>query len=446
MATNIDNNLKILLKKIYDEIAKKGGETSVSDHDYKRTEIDALICKGLVSKIDASTLEGWAYILRPTYEGEKACEEEKNPLRKKVEELISHGEEIGSKESHPSARGCNNIVSGPLFDKWMGEINIFNERYLKNHPLHNSIYSTYFHRQNKESSYDDMMGHLRALEADEEFLGVFENTNEEEKTMGNKAIAQMLLEDIDRCKSFLENPSDEDYGRSVYDEITGRYDSIISEFGKGLYQYFDEQHFYDPEISGETLKYNLKKLMNKMETYAALKYPTANLLDKNQISVRMPDENSSNKQISNKVFIVHGHDNEAKQEMARTLERAGFEAIILHEQPDGGRTIIEKIEKYTDVAFAVVLYTECDLGRAKDDDVEDEKYRARQNVVFEHGYLIGKLGRSNVCALVKGNVETPGDISGVVYTMMDANGAWKMQLGNNMKDVGIDVDLNKLCR
>ena len=446
MAANIDNNLKILLKKIYDEIAKKGGETSVSDHDYKRTEIDALICKGLVSKIDASTQEGWAYILRPTYEGEKTCEEEKNPLRKKVEELISHGEEIGSKESPPSAKGGNNIVSGSLFDIWMGEINIFNERYLKNHPLHNSIHSTYFHCQNKESSYDDMMGQLRALEADEEFLSVFENTNGEEKAMGNKAIAQMLLEDIDRCKSFLENPSDEDYGRSIYDEITGRYDSIIPDFGKGLYQYFEEQHFYDPEISGETLKYNLKKLMNKMETYTVLKYPTANLLDKNQISVRMPDENSSNKQISNKVFIVHGHDNEAKQEMARTLERAGFEAIILHEQPDGGCTIIEKIEKNTDVAFAVVLYTECDLGRAKDDDVEDEKYRARQNVVFEHGYLIGKLGRSNVCAMVKGNVEIPGDISGVVYTMMDANGAWKMQLGNNMKDVGIDVDLNKLCR
>lgn len=132
--------------------------------------------------------------------------------------------------------------------------------------------------------------------------------------------------------------------------------------------------------------------------------------------------------------------------MARTLEKAGFKAIILHEQPDGGRTIIEKIEKYTDVAFAVVLYTECDLGRSKNDDAKTEKYRARQNVVFEHGYLIGKLGRSRVCAFVKGDVETPGDISGVVYTIMDSSGAWKMQLGNNMKDVGIDVDLNKLCR
>lgn len=85
-------------------------------------------------------------------------------------------------------------------------------------------------------------------------------------------------------------------------------------------------------------------------------------------------------------------------------------------------------------------------GRAKEDDAEDEKYRARQKVVFVYGYLIGKLERSNVCALVKGNVETLGDISRVVYPMMDEIGAEKMQLENNMKDVGIDVDLNKLCR
>lgn len=147
--------------------------------------------------------------------------------------------------------------------------------------------------------------------------------------------------------------------------------------------------------------------------------------------------------ISNKVFIVHGHDETAKIDTARVLEKADFEAIILHEQADGGLTIIEKIEKYTDVDFAVVLYTECDKGRAKEEPVDDEKYRARQNVVFEHGYLIGKLGRNKVCALVKGNVETPGDISGVVYTPMDTAGAWKLHLFKNMKEAGLNVDYNK---
>lgn len=147
----------------------------------------------------------------------------------------------------------------------------------------------------------------------------------------------------------------------------------------------------------------------------------------------------------NKIFIVHGHDNEAKLEMARTLEKGGFEAVILHEQASYGETIIEKIETYTDVAFAVVLYTPCDMGRSKDAPVSDEKKRARQNVVFEHGYLIGKLGRNRVCALVKGDIEIPGDISGVIYITMDNAGAWKMALASEMKHAGLQVDMNKFC-
>lgn len=145
----------------------------------------------------------------------------------------------------------------------------------------------------------------------------------------------------------------------------------------------------------------------------------------------------------NRVFIVHGHDETIKSQMARTLEKAGFEAIILHEQADGGRTIIEKIEAFTDVDFAVVLYTECDIGRSKNAPISDERFRARQNVVFEHGYLIAKLGRNKVCALVKGDVETPGDISGVVYTPIDDTETWKIQLFKNMKEAGLNVDMNK---
>lgn len=148
--------------------------------------------------------------------------------------------------------------------------------------------------------------------------------------------------------------------------------------------------------------------------------------------------------MSKKVFIVHGHDETAKVTVARFLDKAGFEPIILHEQANLGKTIIEKLDYYTDVDFAIVLYTECDLGRAKEENVDKERYRARQNVVYEHGYLIGKLGREKVFALVKGDVETPGDISGVVYTQMDGMGAWKMDLARDMKAVGLPIDMNAL--
>lgn len=276
---------------------------------------------------------------------------------------------------------------------------------------------------------------LKALALDNDFWRAIETMEKTTAEGSRKTIDQMLSEDIYRCEQYLKNPDDESVGQELYIEITGRYDSIISGFGNGLYQYVAEYHFYDSEIDCETLKYNLMLLLNKMLSFQAVK----------AVAVKSNPEQEG-KKMSNKVFIVHGHDNEAKQEMARTLEKGGFDPIILHEQPDSGRTIIEKIERYSDVCYAVVLYTECDKGRDKNKPIEQERNRARQNVVFEHGYLIGKLGRDHVSAIVKGDVETPGDIDGVIYTPMDVAGAWKINLAKNMQDVGLPVDMNKFCR
>lgn len=143
-----------------------------------------------------------------------------------------------------------------------------------------------------------------------------------------------------------------------------------------------------------------------------------------------------------KVFIVHGHDQLLKSEVARLIEKLGFEAVILHEQPDESDTIIEKLEKYSDVKFAVILYTGCDFGMTKDNKIV--KNRPRPNVIFENGYFYGKLGRNRVNVLVKGDVEKPGDLSGIVYTEIDELGAWKTKLVRNMKNAGLNVDANLL--
>jgi predicted nucleotide-binding protein len=141
-----------------------------------------------------------------------------------------------------------------------------------------------------------------------------------------------------------------------------------------------------------------------------------------------------------KVFIVHGRDNETKQEVARFIEKVGLQSIILHEQASAGMTIIEKIERYSNEAdFALVLYTPCDHGRGAHETKIAPKNRARQNVVFEHGYLMAKLGRENVCALVKGEIETPNDISGVVYVSFDAQGAWKSDVSKELTACGYVV-------
>lgn len=143
-----------------------------------------------------------------------------------------------------------------------------------------------------------------------------------------------------------------------------------------------------------------------------------------------------------RVFIVHGHDELTKTKTARFIEKLGFEAVILHEQANKGMTIIEKIEANTDVGFAVVLYTADDRGNTEAAAAKGElNLRARQNVVFEHGYLIAKLTRSRVVPLVSGRVELPSDISGVVY-VDDAN--WKIEIAKEMKGAGYPVDFNKI--
>ena len=151
-------------------------------------------------------------------------------------------------------------------------------------------------------------------------------------------------------------------------------------------------------------------------------------------------KNEQNSNIKNKVFIVHGHDNEIKQEVARFIENIGLEVVILHEQANSGMTIIEKIEFHTnEIGFAIILYTPCDKGRGAEETKIEARNRARQNVVFEHGYLIAKLGRKNVCGLVKGKIELPSDIDGVVYIDFDLSGAWKYRVLKEIKNCGYTV-------
>lgn len=131
-----------------------------------------------------------------------------------------------------------------------------------------------------------------------------------------------------------------------------------------------------------------------------------------------------------KVFIVHGHDDKLKFQVYQFLIEEEFEPVILHLQANDGDTIIEKLERhFTDISYAIILYTACDEGRS----VKETGFRsrARQNVVFEHGYLLSKLGRENVSALVSDGVETPGDMSGVVYIQESSD--WRYSLLRELK-------------
>jgi predicted nucleotide-binding protein len=148
------------------------------------------------------------------------------------------------------------------------------------------------------------------------------------------------------------------------------------------------------------------------------------------------------KPASRRVFIVHGHDREAKEQLARVLERLGLAPVILHEQPNRGRTIIEKFEANAeDIAFAVALLTPDDVGAKRGQEVQP---RARENVLFEAGYFVGALGRHNVVLLRKPEVAPPSDLAGVLCIEMDEGGGWIVELAKELRAAGVDVDLNLL--
>ena len=157
--------------------------------------------------------------------------------------------------------------------------------------------------------------------------------------------------------------------------------------------------------------------------------------------ISAPTAGANGPETTNEVFVVHGRDDGAKETVARFLTKLGLEPIVLHEQPNQGRTIIEKFEQYATVGFAIVLLT-------PDDSCTDthqpgsSKPRPRQNVILELGFFLGKLGRDRTCALRKGDVEMPSDYNGILYISMDDQEAWKMKLVRELKQAGLDVDAN----
>ncbi len=138
--------------------------------------------------------------------------------------------------------------------------------------------------------------------------------------------------------------------------------------------------------------------------------------------------------LSNKVFVVHGHDEVAKSSLEIFLSEIGLEPVVLHRQADEGQTIIEKFEKHSDVGYAFILLTPDDVSYLKSedtlpDDQRKKEYRARPNVIFEFGFFVGRLGRKRVCCLYTGDVVLPSDVSGMIYK----------QYNNNIEEVAYSI-------
>ncbi|MBA7484030.1 hypothetical protein ES707_19550 [subsurface metagenome] len=146
----------------------------------------------------------------------------------------------------------------------------------------------------------------------------------------------------------------------------------------------------------------------------------------------------------NSVFLVHGHNDSARETVARFLEKLGLDTIILHEKPNLGRTIIEKFVEYSNVGFAVVLMTADDIGGIINCSTNEMRPRTRQNVILELGFFIGALGRNRVCALFQEGIEMPSDYQGVLFVPYDGGGNWRFEIAREMKSAGLSIDMNRV--
>lgn len=195
------------------------------------------------------------------------------------------------------------------------------------------------------------------------------------------------------------------------------------------------QHWY---YAGSKLVANIRKLTTSVIIPFARDFKTyvESLRSVSTVAVEPSD--------LHRVFIVHGHEEAPRETVARFLATIGLAPVILHEQANKGMTIPEKLAAYANVGFAVVLLTPDDEGRVK--EAAELHFRARQNVILELGYFVGRLGRDRVCALLKGQVELPSDYVGVVYTPFDEGGSWRQKLAQELEAAGYDIDWNKVMR
>jgi predicted nucleotide-binding protein len=228
-----------------------------------------------------------------------------------------------------------------------------------------------------------------------------------------------------------------DYLIRVFGSNSPNVSSVIHASGDGgLYMGISDHDYQEYLRSGLDNKIKLlKSCIEQLQTDVALQ-GLVNHKSEGDIEITVVPSSS-------KVFIVHGHNHGVKETVARFLERLGLEPVILHEKPNAGRTIIEKFADYADVQFAVVLLTADDEGRVRGAP-SAPALRARQNVVLELGYFLGKLGRARVCALYEAGVEIPSDYQGVLFVELDTSDRWRFDLVRELREASFEVDANRI--
>jgi predicted nucleotide-binding protein len=159
-------------------------------------------------------------------------------------------------------------------------------------------------------------------------------------------------------------------------------------------------------------------------------------------------EATSDSDINRRVFVVCGQDSEMKQAVTNALAKLRLVPVVICEEPSQGRKIVEHFQEYNDVDFALVLLSPDDSVYVKDEPPTKRKLRPRQDVVFELGFLLGKLGKSNVLVLFReySNFEIPSDFEGIKVVAFDDRESWKLALIRQLTNCGYKVSADRILK
>jgi len=149
-----------------------------------------------------------------------------------------------------------------------------------------------------------------------------------------------------------------------------------------------------------------------------------------------------------RVFVVCGTDSEMKQTITNALTKLKIVPVVMCEEPSQGKKIVERFADYEDIGFAVILLSPDDSVYIKDESPIKRKLRPRQDVVFELGFLLGKLGKSNVLVFFRecANFEIPTDFEGIKVTAFDDRESWKLALLRELTNCGYSVDAERILK
>lgn len=314
-----------------------------------------------------------------------------NDAISQLDDLISLGERALREDYHSNTTPgvyIPDYISGDTNNTWLSKSKIFCERHLSDHPLHDEIIELINKQNGKPGKARKLLVDLKTVKDDDEYWKFF----------AAEAGAIIVNDDSGPAEAGVRIADDGSGSASPYNYEKKNPETQVSQV---------------LALSGESIRNN----------------------ERSEDNERIGSKN--NTKAMDKVFVVYGHDAERRKETELFLRRIGLDPIILMDKVDQGMTIIEKIEHYADdVKYGIVLYTACDVGRGNDDI--DLKKRARQNVVFEHGYLVGKMGRSKVAAIVDEGIEVPGDLAGVVYISVKED--WRNRLKKELHAAGVEFN------